>query len=110
MAAGDAPIDAEAVAEVVSRCPSVVKLTPGPGVERVTYLPGRRVPGVRMGDAGLEVHVVARYGPTMPEVAAEIRTALLPLLGGAPVSVVIQDVDVEVDDVGPATEPRAAAW
>ncbi len=100
------PVDAEAVAEVVTRCPSVVRLTPGPGVESVTYLPGRRVPGVRLGDAGLEVHVVARYGPTMPEVAEEIRGALRPLLGDAPVSVVIHDVDVPAEALPPPPDRR----
>lgn len=97
--------DVDAVVEAVGRCPSVARLTPGPGVELVTYLPGRRVVGVRMGDDGLEVHVVARYGPTMAEVAEEIRGALRPVVEGAPVSVVIHDIDISSDQVEGARAP-----
>lgn len=93
MALTQAP-DVDAVAEAVSACPSVARLTPGSGVELVTYLPGRRVAGVRMGDDGLEVHVVARYGPTMAEVAEEIRAALRPVVGDVAISVTIHDIDV----------------
>jgi hypothetical protein len=101
-----AVVDADAVAETVCRCPSVARLTPGSGVEAVTYLPGRRVPGVRVGDAGLEVHVVARYGLTMAEVADEIRVALRPLVADAAVSVVIHDVDLPVEvEARPAGMP-----
>ncbi len=77
----------------------MVALTPGSGVELVSYLPGRRVTGVRVGDEGLEVHVVARYGPTMVEVAQEVREALRPLLGDAVVGVVIHDIDIDPDDL-----------
>ncbi len=90
-------IDVDAVARRVAECRTVAALTPGPGVEVVSYLPGRRVTGVRVGDDGLEVHVVARYGPTMSEVADEVRGALRPLIGGASVRVVIHDIDVAVD-------------
>jgi hypothetical protein len=58
------------------------------------------VEGVRIVGGHLEVHVVARYGPAMSEVAEEIRLALLPTLGDVPVSVVIHDLDVDLDEVG----------
>ncbi|CAN5669510.1 hypothetical protein BH20ACT1_BH20ACT1_12520 [soil metagenome] len=89
--------DVDAVAQVVAQCPSVARLTRGSGVEAVAYLPGRRVEGIRIVDDHLEVHVVARYGPTMSEVADEIRLALRPTLGEGPVAIVIDDLDLDPD-------------
>ncbi len=91
-------IDAEAVARVVEGCPSVSRLTSGPGVEVATYLQGRRVPGVRLAEGRLEVHVAARYGPPMPAVAEEIRQALAGYIGGARVAVFIDELDVDGSD------------
>ncbi|MDP8955159.1 MAG: hypothetical protein M3N37_09660 [Actinomycetota bacterium] len=104
-----AVIDVDAVVHVVAQCPSVARLTSGTGVEAVSYLPGRRVPGVRVGEGGLEVHVVARYGPTMAQVAEEIRRGLRPLVGDAAVSVVIHDLDVDADADADREGHRAAA-
>ncbi len=88
-------IDVDAVARAVRQCPSVARLTAGRGVEAVAYLPGRRVEGIRVVDGHLEVHVVAQFGPSMPKVAEEVRLALRSVVGDAPVSVVIQDLELE---------------
>lgn len=90
----EVPVDVDAVARAVADCRGVARLTAGSGVEMVSYRPGRKVTGVRVGSGGLEVHVVAHYGPTMGDVATEIRAALVPLLGDAPVSVVIHDLEI----------------
>lgn len=91
-------IDAEAVARMVEGCSSVSRLTSGPGVEVATYLQGRRVPGVRLAEGQVEVHVAARYGPPMPAVAEEIRQALAGHIGGARVAVFIDELDVDGSD------------
>lgn len=86
--------DAEAVATVVESCPSVARLTAGNlGVEVATYLPGRRVRGVRLDGGTVEVHVAARHGVPLPRVGEDVRAAVAPLVGGAPVSVYIDDLD-----------------
>jgi hypothetical protein len=84
---------ADAIAAATTACPSVARMA-GDDVGGVaTYLPGRRVEGVRMTDDGIEVHVVARWEVSLPAAAAEIRGALKPIVGELPVSVFIDDVE-----------------
>jgi hypothetical protein len=97
-------IDVDEVARIVKDCPSVVRLASGTGVEAATYLPGRRVPGVRMVDDVVEVHVVARYGPSLPEVADEVRQALGASMGERPVAVFIDDLDLDLDSQAPVED------
>jgi uncharacterized alkaline shock family protein YloU len=93
-------VDVDRVAVAVATCPAVARLTGGTS-GLGTYLPGRRVPGVVVREsagsdaATVEVHVVARYGPAMGEVARQVRAALAALIPGSPVDVIIDDVEVE---------------
>ena len=96
VAAGDAVSPAEAVAAAAAACPGVVQLATGSPVEVATYLPGRRVHGVRLGDGVVEVHIVALTGEVLPDVAEEVRRAVATVVPG-------QTVDVFVDDL--ASEP-----
>jgi hypothetical protein len=93
----DAVSPAEAVAEAVVACPGVVRLGTGAPIEVATYLPGRRVHGVRMADGAVEVHVVARPGTVLPDLAEAVRRAVTAV-------VPVQRVDVYVDDLD--TEPE----
>jgi NADH dehydrogenase FAD-containing subunit len=105
-AAGGPPVDAERVAAAVERVPTVARLSAGStGAEVATYLPGRRVRGVRVGDGSVEVHVVARWPAVLPEVGEAVRAAAAPLVGGRAVDVVIDDLDVPGLDE--PTEPVA---
>jgi hypothetical protein len=93
-------VDVERVAAAVAACPAVARLTGGTS-GRGTYLPGRRVPGVVIRESAgpspptVEVHVVARSGHAMGEVARQVRTALAALIPGSPVDVIIDDLEVE---------------
>jgi hypothetical protein len=87
-------IDAEALAERVAGCRSVARLSAGPVGEVATYLPGRRVPGVRLAGGRIEVHVVARWGVRMPDLAADVRAAVGLIAAGSPIDVHVDDVDV----------------
>ena len=98
------PVDAEVIAAAVSACPSVARLYPGGVAEVATYLPGRRVEGVRLGEDQLEVHVVAAWDVPLPQVADEVRGAAAPVAGGLPVAVYIDDVDIPPALLG-ADEP-----
>src|SRR3712207_6871948 len=51
-----------------------------------TYLSGHRVPGVRLSDREVEVHLVARWVPSLPELAERVRAALAPTAGGRAIS------------------------
>ncbi len=86
--------DLDAVAAAVSACPPVAALAGGAYGEIATYLPGRRLLGVRLSGEELEVHVVARWGTPLPEVAHRVREAVAPLAGGRPVTVYIDDIEV----------------
>jgi hypothetical protein len=94
---GDQPLDevaelADRIAAIVSKCPDVAGLTQNPGFPVATYLPGRTVSGVAVRPAEVEICVVARYGPPLAEVAAQVRQAVEPVVPGRVVDVVIGDI------------------
>ena len=91
--------DADAIAAAAMACPGVSGLHGGPLNEVAAYLPGRTVPGVRLAEDRVEVHVVARYGTVLPTLADRVRTAVAPQAGGLPVEVHIADLDIDPDDV-----------
>jgi len=83
---------ADRIAAAVTRCPDVAGLTQVPDMPVATYLPGRTVSGVAVRPAEVEICVVARYGPPLPQVAAQVRQAVEPLVPGRAVDVVIADI------------------
>jgi hypothetical protein len=86
--------DADAIAAAVASCPSVSGLSGGLAGEIATYLPGRRVSGVRTNPDSIEVHVVAKYGSTLHEVESQVRGAVTAAVGEAvPIDVVLADVE-----------------
>ena len=85
-------VDPDAIAARVLACPAVAGLSAGPYGSAVTYLPGRRVAGVRLSPTAVEVHVVAQYGPSMFELAAQVRAALAGRVGGLQVDLVVEDL------------------
>jgi len=107
---------ADRIAAATLSCPAVARLHGGRFGEVATYLPGRRISGVRLrstpdddpagtGPAGIstvEIHVVGRYPATVDEIATQVRTALRPLVGAARVDVVVGDY------TGPAGPIRTA--
>jgi hypothetical protein len=95
---GDQPLDevaelADRIAATVTRCPGVAALTQNPGTPVATYLRGRTVSGVAVRPAEIEICVVARYGPPLAQVAAQVRQAVEPLVPGRVVDVVIGDIE-----------------
>ncbi|OKI30275.1 hypothetical protein A6A25_28875 [Saccharothrix sp. CB00851] len=59
-----------------------------------SYLPGRRVDGVRVGDR-VEVAVVLRPDRPIAEVVSELRAHVTRVTGRAPVDVTVADLEVE---------------
>lgn len=84
--------DPDAIAAVVLACDAVAGLSGGLAGEIASYLPGRQVTGVQVRPEGIAVHVVAHYGPTMAEVAAEITAAVRAVAGPVDVRVGIDDL------------------
>jgi len=99
--------DPDLIAAAVSACSTVAGLSGGVAGEIATYLPGRRVTGVRVDEAVVTVHVVGRYGPTIPEISNEVTRAVTPLADGRQVAVVIEDLQLACDP--PAAGPAATA-
>ena len=85
-------VDVDAVAAAVRSCPAVDDLDGGRLGGAATYLPGRRVPGIRIDDDRIEVHVRGVWGQPVGVLADQIRTALAALSGGRVVDVVLTDV------------------
>jgi hypothetical protein len=98
-------VDVDAVAVAVAGCEGVAALDGGPFGEVASYLPGRRVSGVVVGNGRVTVQVRSRWGIPAADLAARITATLAPLTGHRPVDVVIADIDDP-----PVTLPfRAAA-
>lgn len=104
-----AEAEAEAVADAALSCPGVVRLASGSPVEVATYLPGRRVHGVRFGDGVVEVHVVARPGLELPRLAQVIRQAVAAVVPDHTVDVYVDDLDLDPESDAPASRPETVA-
>jgi hypothetical protein len=84
------------VAEAVLACPVVAALADGGFV--ATFLPGRRVAGIRLAEDVCEVAVVLRLdGSPLPQLAEQVRRAVAPVVEGRRVDVVIADVVIAGD-------------
>lgn len=86
------PIDPDAVVAAALACPHVAGMSAGTLAEIATYLPGRRVRGVRVGPDAVQVHVVGVYGPSITEIVGQVQAAVGVLLRGRPVTVHVDDL------------------
>ncbi|MBJ7529679.1 MULTISPECIES: hypothetical protein [unclassified Nocardioides] len=88
----DAPEQVDLVAAAVLAVPGVADLHGGVLGEVATYLPGRRVSGVKLLEPGASVHVVLTWGAAVATTTAAVREVVRPLVPG-PVHVVVEDVE-----------------
>ena len=86
---------AEVVAATVLAVPGVVRLHGGRFGELGTYLPGRRVTGIRIDDEGTEVHVVVSDRVPVRDTAARVQRAVS-AVAPMPVRVHVEDIDTIV--------------
>lgn len=92
------PVDPDALAAAALSCPDVAGMGTGALGEIATYLPGRRIRGLRLTADGVEVHVVGVYGPSIAQIVEQVTAALTPLVAGQPLSVYVDDL---ADPAGP---------
>jgi hypothetical protein len=87
---------AERVAAAVTAHPAVAGLHGGLYGGVATYLPGRRLVGVRIGegDEPVEVAVVLRPDRPIPDVVRALRQEVSRLCGGAAVDITVADIVV----------------
>ena len=89
--------DVDAIAAATLACPAVAGLHEGGTRAVATYLPGRRVVGVRIGERRVLVSVVLASGSSVRSLETQVRSALAPHVLG-------RQVDVHVADVQTAME------
>lgn len=82
---------ADRVAAAVLAVPGVHALHAGVSGEVATYLPGRRVDGVRVREDRCAVHVTLTWGSPILESTDRVRAAAAEHVAG-PVDVVVEDV------------------
>ena len=86
---------AEVLASVIKAVPGVIRLDGGSLGEVATYLPGRRVIGIRISPGGTDVHLVADQDADLRGVAERVHREVARI---AP-----PPVHVFIDDVAPVT-------
>jgi hypothetical protein len=98
---------ADAIAAAVRAHPAVADLDGGPFGAIASYLPGRRVVGVRVGEPGepVEVSVVARLGTPLPQLATDLRRLITAVTGSRVIDLTINDVIT--GDPSPAPPPAS---
>ncbi|NYE34974.1 hypothetical protein F4692_000078 [Nocardioides cavernae] len=100
LTAGDALADR--VAAAVLAVPGVHDLHGGVLGEVATYLPGRRVNGIRLLDGVTQVHLVLEWDAQMAATVDQVRSAVAAIVPGA--------VHLAVEDVaGPEQAPPTPA-
>ncbi len=94
-AAGVSPeAEVDLLAAVIRGVVGVVALGGGGPLQPATYLPGRRVRGLRLSTDRIEVAVTVAFGIPAAVVAERIRAALAVSAQGRPVDVHIADLQV----------------
>lgn len=85
---------ADEIAAAVIGVPGVAGLHGGMFGEIATYLPGRRVAGVRDADTRIEVHLTLYWQAPLRDTADAVRetVAALPAAAGRPVHIVVHDL------------------
>jgi hypothetical protein len=80
------------IAEAARACPAVAGLHAGPFGQHTTYLPGRRVSGVRLSPEETVVGVVGCYPASVAEIVSQVRAAVGALVPGVPVTIHVEDL------------------
>ncbi len=99
--------DPDALVAATLACPHVASMSGGLLGEVATYLPGRRVRGIRTRPDGVEVHVIGVFGPSVTEIVSQVRAAVEPLVRGTELTVHIDDLAADLDD--PTTKGARSA-
>jgi hypothetical protein len=92
-------IDVDDIQAAVLTCPGVAGLGSGTIGELATYLPGRRVAGIRVSATLVELEICAVWGAPAQQIAAQILTALAAIVTDRP-------VEITIVDIAPPTQQR----
>ena len=89
--------DVDAIATAMLACSAVAGLHEGGTRAVATYLPGRRVVGIRLEERRVLVSVVLASGSSVRSLEAGVRTALAAHVGGRRVDVHVADVETAME-------------
>lgn len=89
-------VDTEAIEQAVVACSGVIGLSGGPTGTVATYLPGRKVTGVRVVGSSVEIHVVGRWDVPVPSLADQVRSQVAPLVRGYTTEIIVEDLSEPV--------------
>ena len=99
----------EAIAAAVLQCPAVARLHGGRFNTITSYLPGRRVAGIAVTPSGVTVGVVGRYPGTVAQIAAQVHEAAAAVVPSVPVTVAVEDIDIDAVDPPEGDQQEVAA-
>lgn len=102
------PSEAEQIATAVAAAPEVAGLHGGAFGEVATYLPGRRIPGIRITDTLVAVHVTARWPLRLDALATAVRTAVATVTT-RPVAITVEDLALPEHDTKTTPTGRSRA-
>lgn len=108
-------VDVDGLFLALASCPGVARVgSSGPGA-LATYLPGRRVPGIRVEQATLTIEIQADWNSSKNELFAAVKHAAGPFAAGRRIDVAVVDIALpggqdtarlHIAD-GPAASPAA---
>ena len=101
---------ADAIAQRVLDHPAVAHLHGGPFGTVASYLPGRRVVGVRLDetDGSVDLSVVLWVGVPLRQAVADLRRVVVEVAGPVTVNVTVADLHSPEDDAGDPGGARSA--
>jgi hypothetical protein len=102
---------ADAIAQRVLDHPAVARLHGGPFGTVASYLPGRRVEGVRVDetDGSVDLSVALWIGVPLRQAVADLRRVVVEVAGPVVVNVTVADLhSAEEDDAGDPQGARSA--
>ena len=98
-------VDVDAVHDLVALCPGIAGVGSGLPGAMATYLPGRRIPGVRVNPDSIELEVSIRWESSAEQVAALLRSRLGRLVAGRRIDVTFVDIELPREPLAPAELP-----
>lgn len=101
--------DPSLIALTVLGCPAVEALDEGAPGSVASYLPGRCIAGVSVGDDVLTVQVRMAWSSSVAALTQQVRAVLLPLAGGRRIDISVSDIALPEPADGPAAVSPAPA-
>jgi uncharacterized alkaline shock family protein YloU len=101
-------VDIDAVHAAVSSCPGVARVGSGSLAALTTYLPGRRIPGIRINPDTVELEVIAEWDSNASDISRSVQAVVADLVGTRRVDITIADIDLPgqpPQDTGEALPP-----